>query len=466
MRTSSSDERDQRAQAAGPEGAPEVAGGAVALLVLAAFALGLAIHLRSPDLNVPSFLLLTAALACAGTAAARPGLGAWVDERAVTALLTGCVLLQLAAYALKPPAYYLRLDRFGLWPFHAGVVAAGLTVVAGALVPGARRLWFPLLAAISLGLGVWLLRASPDPYIDVWAIQREALGALLRGANPYAVTPANVYPDDWAYGPGVVVNGHYTFGFQYPPLALLLLVPGRVLFGDSRASLLLAQVGAAALLARLHPGRRGALAGALLLFTPRAFFILENAWVEPLCTLLLVATAWCAARRRPGLLPWALGLLLASKQYLVLAVPLCALLLPGPLRRRELAKLLGRALAVTLAVSLPLALWDVNAFTRSVIALQFRQPFRPDSLSYLAVLARAAGIQLPALVGIAAAAVAAAVGLRWLPRTPSGFCAAAGLTFLAFFAFSRQAFGNYYSFVLGALCAAVAAAPGLTARRR
>jgi hypothetical protein len=146
-----------------------------------------------------------------------------------------------------------------------------------------------------------------------------------------------------------------------------------------------------------------------------------------------------------------------SKQYFILAVPLSALLLPEGARLRDLAKLLGIALAVGLAVSLPLALWDADAFVRSAITLQPRGPFRPDSLSYLAVVARATGVQLPSLLGFAAAAGAAALGLRRLPRAPAGFCAATALTCLAFFAFNKQAFGNYYSFVVGALCTAVAA---------
>jgi hypothetical protein len=54
-------------------------------------------------------------------------------------------------------------------------------------------------------------------------------------------------------------------------------------------------------------------------------------------------------------------------------------------------------------------------------------------------------------------AVASAVAVWRLPRTPAGFGAATALTFLAFFAFNKQAFCNYYFFVVGALAVTLAA---------
>jgi hypothetical protein len=54
--------------------------------------------------------------------------------------------------------------------------------------------------------------------------------------------------------------------------------------------------------------------------------------------------------------------------------------------------------------------------------------------------------------------VAIALALWRAPRTPAGFAAASALVFLVFFAFNKQAFTNYYSLVIGALCTAAAAA--------
>ena len=107
--------------------------------------------------------------------------------------------------------------------------------------------------------------------------------------------------------------------------------------------------------------------------------------------------------------------------------------------------------------TLPWALWDWHAFIWSVIKLQFFSPFRPDSMSFVAWLARAHGVRLPALVAFAAAFAAALLGIWRAPRTPAGFAAATGFAFMVFFALSKQAFSNYYFFVITCLCASVAA---------
>jgi hypothetical protein len=60
-------------------------------------------------------------------------------------------------------------------------------------------------------------------------------------------------------------------------------------------------------------------------------------------------------------------------------------------------------------------------------------------------------------VAFIAAGLAIALSLLLAPRTAAGFAGAVALTYLGFFAFNKQAFCNYYYFVLGALCSAVAA---------
>ena len=64
----------------------------------------------------------------------------------------------------------------------------------------------------------------------------------------------------------------------------------------------------------------------------------------------------------------------------------------------------------------------------------------------------------PAWPAFVLAPLALAVGLWRAPRTPAGFALAVALTFLVFFAFNKQAFVNYYFFLVGALCCALAAA--------
>jgi hypothetical protein len=188
----------------------------------------------------------------------------------------------------------------------------------------------------------------------------------------------------------------------------------------------------------------------LLLFTPRVFFQLEQGWTEPFMVLLLAGTV--AAANTRGSPPLA-GLLLAVKQYLILTLPLMVLLWP----RRSWPRLAMTA-GVAAAITTPFLIWDPNGFVKSVVLLQFAEPFRLDSLSYLSWMARNGYGQPGLWVTLAAAGVAIGLSIWRLPRSASGFSAGVAIVMLASFAFGKKAFCNYYFFVIAALTTAVAAA--------
>ena len=211
-------------------------------------------------------------------------------------------------------------------------------------------------------------------------------------------------------------------------------------------------------MAYARPGPLGSVAAALFLFTPRGLFVLEQSWTEPFLVLLLSATVFAACRRDTWV-PYLFGLFLVVKQYLVFVVPLAWLIVRRPLPdKKELGRWALKAAVAGAAVSLPLALWDISAFIRDVVTLQFDQPFRADALSYPAYALRRGYGPLPTTLAFVAALVAVGLSLLRAPRTPAGFASAVALTFLGFFSFNKQAFCNYYYFVLGALCCAIAAA--------
>ena len=218
------------------------------------------------------------------------------------------------------------------------------------------------------------------------------------------------------YGEGLSVNGRLTFGFPYPPLSLFLAIPGH-LFGDHRYSQLVAMTASGALMAFARPGRLGALAAALFLFTPRGLFVLEQSWTEPFLVFLLSATVFAACRRE-ACVPYLFGLFVVVKQYLVFVVPLAWLIVRRPLPdRKDLGRWALKALAIGAAVSLPLALWNISAFTRDVVTLQIHQPFRLDALSYMANAVREGGSPWPASFAFIAAVLAVGLSLLRAPRT-------------------------------------------------
>jgi hypothetical protein len=247
-----------------------------------------------------------------------------------------------------------------------------------------------------------------------------------------------------------------TFGVPYPPLSVLLTVPGYLL-RDVRYAHLAAMALAAVLMTAAIPGRVSALSAILFLSTPRSFFVLEQSWTEPFGVLFTSAVVWLAYRQS-RFLPYALGLAVAVKQYMVIAlVAAWSLIRPGPDARDRWRDTTLKAVATALVVTLPMAVWDVGAFVRSVVTLQFHQPFRMDALSYLVLAAHGTGGQPSSLWTLVAGALGLAIGLWRAPRTPAGFAATLALASVSVFAFSKQGFCNYYYFTIGMLCLAVAA---------
>ena len=428
--------------------------------VAAAGCLGLALQI-SNGVRDPAALGLVAAsgaLIVAAVVTPRPAHLARWDARIVLVMALAALGLQLWQLYTALPALYLRLDAAGLAPFQWGValLAVAAATVLWSTPRWAKPLQVAALAAAHAALGIWIIRRSPHPAIDVHLFHEYAISALRSGVDPYAITFPDIYQNSAYYGPDLSVDGRLQFGFPYFPLSLLLSMPGQVLFKDPRYAQLVAMELAAVLMALARPRGLGLIAAALYLTTPRIFFVLEQSWTEPFLVLGVAALVY-ASCRRSSLVPWLFGAFIALKQYLVFALPAAVLLVEAPRDRRRLVAFLARAALVGAAVTLPFVLWNPAAFWHSVVALQFHQPFRPDALSLLSWWAARGHTQPPALISFAVAAAASLLALWRLPRTPAGFAMAIALTFVMFFAVNKQAFCNYYFFVVGALCAAVSA---------
>jgi hypothetical protein len=429
--------------------------GAVTVVVL-----GMALQISNGVLQPTALALvvLSFALIVGTVVTPRPSMWARLDARLVGLVGGAGLALNLGQLATSPPALYLHLNASGLAPFHRGLALLAL-VAATVLVAAPRRvalLQIGVLVAVHAALGAWIIHRSPRPAIDVHLFHHYAIAALREGVDPYAITFPDIYRDSAYYGPGLSVSGQLQFGFPYFPLSLLLSLPGQVLFKDPRYAQLAAMELAAVLMAFARPTGLGLIAAALYLTTPRIFFVLEQSWTEPFLVLGIAAVVY-ASCRRSRLLPWLFGAFVALKQYLVFALPTLLFLVDAPRNRRRVWTFLAKAAAIGAAVTLPFVVWGPAAFWKSVIALQFHQPFRPDALSVLSWWAGGTHAQPPAWISFAVAAAASALALRRLPRTPAGFAMANAFTFMGFFVFSKQAFCNYYFFVIGAVCASLAA---------
>jgi hypothetical protein len=315
-----------------------------------------------------------------------------------------------------------------------------------------------VLVALQVALAVWLIRIDVDPGIDVFIFQNEAGSALVHVHNPYRLTFENIYSPGAAtraYGPGVIgADGRLQYGYPYMPLTLFMALPG-LIGHDVRYAMVLAVAATGLLIAYTRNTWLGYASAAGLLFMARTAYVIDMSWTEPLVAFLLALTVFCAVRR-PRWTPYALGLLLASKQYTPFAIVLAPLLF-GWEPRRLIGPVL-RAILTAAVVTLPLVLLDVQAFVHSAIMWQLRQPFRMDALSFLVVWAKLRGTtNAPVAAAFVALVVAGGLSLWRLRPSPANFAAAVAITYFAFFAFNKQAFMNYYFFALAGLWCSVAA---------
>lgn len=431
------------------------------VLAAAALSLGVGLQYSNGGYSLPAINMLTATIVLCGLALLLPRVGRLeaLGDRPMVFLLGAGAVLQLSLLMTADPGIFLEVEGPQKYaPFLSWLAVAAVLVGAGLSPrPWLGRAAVPLLLVVHVLLGIWLIKASPHPHIDVIVFQTDSLNALLHGVNPYSLTFPDVFGGHSPfYGQGVVRDGQVQTGYPYPPINLLLELPGHLL-GDVRYSHLLLMTAGGGLMAYARPGRLGVAAAIVYLFTPRAFYVLENSWTEPIVVFLLAGTAFCSFRA-PRLLPYALGLFLASKQYLFIAAPILFLLLPRPFTWKAFGLFLAKAAATALVVTAPIALQDPKGFWHSIVVFQTLQPLRLDAMSYLAGWARAGNRQLGVWIAFAALVPTLLLVLLRAPRTPSGFAAGLATLALVFFAFNKQAFCNYYFFVIGALCVAIATA--------
>jgi hypothetical protein len=372
-------------------------------------------------------------------------------EQALVLLAAVVLARQFAQLASSPPGINMfspaAQDKDTFYAaIAAGAVLAGLGLSAR---PALGRIGPIALVAVFLVAGRWMLAASPLPYIDVFVFQRDGAEALLRGHNPYSLRYPDIYGVSPNYGPGLSIGGTLQFGFPYYPLSLLLVVPAHLL-GDVRIAHLLASALFGYVIMTLRPSPVARAAGALFLFTPRSLFVLEQSWSEPLVLAMLALVA-IAADRRPALLPWALGLLVAVKQYSVFMVPLAWLLL-SPVQRtwRQGGAFLLKAALPGLVITLPFLLAHPRDFWHDVVRLQVLQPFRADALSFSAWWYAQRGTQPSTLWAFGTTAAMLGLYLWRAPRGIGGYVAGIAVVYLLFFATNKQAFCNYYYLVIGA----------------
>jgi len=435
------------------------------LLGLAGFTLAQALQFSSGFFSYAGIFLLSLALVIlfASMSYRNPdeSVKTFYTKISFPVLFLGMIVQLYQLWNTLPGFTLLPSAMSTLWLFKFGVVIAGcfaaLSFLPKKLISST---WQNLLVVLTLVmvwfLGVWVIKAAPQPMIDVLVFHETSAQALLSGENPYTAKVPNIYGHLAYYGAELVdKEGYLTIGNPYLPLSIYISSLGYLIGGDVRYSHLMAFVLAGALIAFLHTGREAKLAAYLLLFMPRAFYVLEQGWTELILVFFLAAVIFCATRY-PKFLPVMLGLFFASKQYLFFVLPVSLLLVANKPSWRDWFNLYGWMGGIIFVVTAPLAFWNLQAFLWNVGAAQWYQPFRIDALSYLALYARIFDQIPPFLISFLALGIALLIVWHIAPRTSTGFALSLAFCLAVFFAFNKQAFCNYYFLVIGAIFCAFA----------
>jgi hypothetical protein len=306
-----------------------------------------------------------------------------------------------------------------------------------------------------------IVQASGHPAIDVWLILQQSTRALLRGANPYELSFSGI------------PAGQTDDCFNYLPFTFLAALPGRVALGDVRYAELLVLLGGVGMLAwAVHrgvdrpPGAGGTPAGGataagggaatlavplviMALCLPGTLRVVQQSWNESMILGCLAAAVALVLSGRGWLAVVPLGLALATKQHVVLVLPLWALWRGfGP--RRALA-----AAGLGAAICLPWLLANPGRFYGCTVRFFIDLPARQDSLSVWKLLPGGLGT----LVVLALTAGGYVLGYRLLDGSVSTLVFGSGLLFAAFDLANKQTFENQWLLacellILGLACRA------------
>ncbi|HEX7353245.1 MAG TPA: hypothetical protein VF288_00240 [Mycobacteriales bacterium] len=360
-----------------------------------------------------------------------------------TALLAAACLVRIPIPAPIGAAGAAAALVVGIvWPGplnHAGgawYVVSRVTCGAAALLAIGtarwRRLLVPALAAVAV-CGAARIIAAPAPAIDVHVLLQQSAHHLFT---------ADMYRATWHGSPA----GQLQDVYPYLPWTSVLLWPFRLVAGDVRAGLLVADLAAAGLVARL--GRPAY--GLLLVTYPLFAFGLEQSWTEPLLIALFAGMVLAAHRGRPGAAVVLFALALATKQHAALLVPLAVVWPAFGWRRTLRAVVLGVVLVLPWFVAGPGHLWH------DAVAYQLHYPVLGTELGIPALLLHH-GQRVGFWLAAAAVLGAYVLALTRLPRTAAGFAVGGALVELAVDVTNKQSFFNHYTLPMALVVIGLAA---------
>lgn len=362
------------------------------------------------------------------------------------ALLVVPLAVCVAEAIVDPSRRYLYITGRDLTTIH---VLSIVTAAAAALSLLANDRWrraaWAGVLVLAAATGIVTVVLISNPGIDVWDLLQQSSTGLLHGDD--------MYRQHWVHSTGLQNV------YPYLPGSTLLLAPFRWIFGDVRFGLLAASLFGAWLVGRFGSDRTSPALAALLVVMPDWVYLINRSWTEPLLVAALAVAIISLRSGRTALAIVALAVALASKQHIVLLLPLFALWPSFGLRRTCTS--IGLALLVVLPwiIAGPHDIWHDAVQANTSLAAETR------ALNLQGLLLRhgdTVGSWFLVLFLVAAYALVA-----WrVPRTPSGLALGCALVMWTFDLANTQTFFNHYVLPLGLVVIALATADAIPSNRR
>ncbi|MEZ5175690.1 MAG: glycosyltransferase 87 family protein [Acidimicrobiia bacterium] len=326
-----------------------------------------------------------------------------------------------------------------------------IVLVAAVALRGVRERIVAILAlfAVLFMTLYCLLFAYHDPIdIDVYLLHEAAAEALLDGQNPYStgnVAVRETHPFD-----DRDLIGEYT----YPPLALIAYAGSSIVFGDSRvigALSIAVALGLVLWFCSQRPGdlgmRTGAAVVGMMCVLPMSYLLVYAGWTEALTLPFLVAAAaWWERRWVAAAIMF--GLAIATKQYMIVTVPMIVFL-PSEDRWKRLAV----SVATAFVTLIPFLVLDAEGLLNGVVRHHLTRSPRPDSATLAGL-----GLHIPTAIGVALAVVAGVLVARRV-RSGGQLLLAVSSVLAVFTILAVRGFRNSW-WLVAALTAVAIAFPG------
>lgn len=302
---------------------------------------------------------------------------------------------------------------------------------------------FIFLVILAFLIRIFSIISAPNPTIDVFYILRDGPKQLLLGENPYELN----YPAPY----GVYIP---TIIFVYGPLTPFIFLPSVIIFNDPRYTLIAADLISLFVLFKLSkllkiPGQFTLLLSLIFFYHPLFPFMTEQAWLEPVITMLIFSAAFVLIKRPKSFIGGLfLGGVLSVKSVYILPV---FVFLKN--MKARLSSFVAAIIVLTiftlpfLLINGPLFFERTQTYVTSPEAIDRYLAPTSVSLSIAAVILKYTGVVIPTIVVMLIGLSTSLIAIIFRKNDYYFASLSLFLVFISLFMFGPFVFLQYFAFL-------------------